>query len=110
APAARKIEKPDPTAEESVRRWQRQRELGQPSPTPEESARQWRSLEKAERSPTAEESRQRWLKLRERANAPGAAGAAPGTSRGQGGKTGGAGDDEDPKGRKPGRSGPGHEL
>src|SRR6266853_3974857 len=110
APAARKIEKPGPTAEESVRRWQRQRELGQPSPTPEESARQWRSLEKAERSPTEEESRRRWLKLRESANAAGAAGAAAGSSRGQGGKAGGAGDDEDPKGRKPGRSGPGHEL
>jgi hypothetical protein len=109
-PAARKIEKPEsPTAEESVRRWQRLRELGQPSPTPEESARQWRSLEKAERSPTEAESRQRWLKLRERANAPGAAGAAAESSRGQGGKAGGAGDDEDPEGRKPGRSGPAHE-
>jgi hypothetical protein len=109
-PAARKIEKPESrTAEESVRRWQRLRELGQPSPTPEESVRQWRSLEKAERAPTEEESRQRWLKLRERANAAGAAGAAAGSSRGQGGKAGGAGDDEDSKGRKPGRSGPGHE-
>ena len=110
APAARKIEKPGPTAEESVRRWQRLRALGRPSPTPEESARQWRSLEKAERSPTEEESRQRWLKLRERANTAGVAGGAAGSSRGQGGKAGGAGDDEDPKGRKPGRSGPGHEL
>jgi len=110
APAARKIEKPGPTAEESARRWQRQRERGQPSPTPEESARQWRSLEKAERSPTAEESRRRWLKLRESANAAGAADAAAASSRGQGGKAGGAADDEDSKGRKPGRSGPGREL
>jgi hypothetical protein len=110
APADGKIEKPESrTAEESVRRWQRLRELGQASATPEESARQWRSLEKAERSPTADESRQRWLKLRERANAAGAAGAAAESSRGQGGKAGGAGDDEDPKGRRPGRSGPGHE-
>jgi hypothetical protein len=110
-PAARKIEKPEsPTAEESVRRWQRLRELGQQSRSAEESARQWRSLDKGERSPTAEESRRRWLKLRERTNAAGAAGAAAGSSRGQGGKAPRAGDGEDPKGRKPGRSGPAHEL
>jgi hypothetical protein len=74
-PAARELGNPSGrTAEESVRRWQKLKELGQPAPTPEESAQQWRRLrEKGESSPTAEESRRNWLQLRERTNAAGAA-------------------------------------